>query len=1131
MKKSLSQTRRASLYYGGLEIGLNHLNQKQCPNSQLSAKIVTYNNKVRDKLCKFFDLFRDPIKTSHLRRKYLIQRQKEIFKYNILVLMVMILVMILKIFALYDENTLQEYYLATDQTKLAFENGKTNLIVSVSMIGIYALVILFSHYSLFASRYSYLLLVIISPLFMGVKPANRLDVVNTQLFFVFLIVGFGMVQCCEECVISIAAYLIHWFMIIFLYDQQKVIDMNGQPSQIMNSLYYKTFLYVQALATFTAFVICQIDVVQSRKKRFICQYQSNIMKASYEAVLGNFPEGILIATSDCDIQFMNDELYKFLMVDDTTTYENCLSNQLFAPYQLGNQKQVTNYANKSLEEIIQEFQYENKSKESTLILIKNITQLLKQEQSKNESKYQEMLTATLSHELMNPLNSVINLSGPIEKTRQVTDLFKIQLEQKNVNIIIIEKMGLPSYCDKCGYLVVQVEDTGIGIDEQKLSNLFQIFGNYKKSQNGVIGTSGIGLGLSMSKDLAQALKGDVQITSQCGKGTKVIFKIRVQQEDCIKIHPSSEQNRGNVFKQETPLQQQVSVKLQNEYKIQIIQEPTQKKIEGSSVRTSKNLSSSTDPLPNLPFAISINKNKASQKYRINRKPTDQIMVSNASQRRFFGGDVDLSSINLSNLGASNPYFQNLVRNENSLQSASGSKTNHAPTQEKLSRKQRQNNKKVIYNESKTSHKSLNNQKRSLKTKTKRFSMIDNVIQDSSRFSMIRANNSNANQFSNDFSRLHKLSGEQKPPIQKTSSKNGNVLSSLTSIEQQIQQMNISQGKKQMEVKDYQMSPNISQNQTQSNRTIKQITVGYLNPLQAQVESQRSPHLKLKYGPVNYIRRESDSFQTSKEYHLSSPQNYQKYKQSYNSQNMNGDDYRVSEVIVEEELKEMQRNDTKKNKRKTSKFLNEANSMMNIQYPINDVLYLHNSQQDYEMTGVIPVVSGNFNQDLLLEDDNELSDDNSSINTKQKQCTCTAQILIVDDNMFNLIPLEMILKEMFGLQVDKAFNGQEAVNMFNKNLQKTCCAMRYKLIFMDLNMPIMDGYDSTTQILAQFKRIYPNSKYPNGDQLNVVAITAFVNDENINQCYQVGMKDVLHKPVNTEALGKALDTFFHYKSKN
>ena len=69
-------------------------------------------------------------------------------------------------------------------------------------------------------------------------------------------------------------------------------------------------------------------------------------------------------------------------------------------------------------------------------------------------------------------------------------------------------------------------------------------------------------------------------------------------------------------------------------------------------------------------------------------------------------------------------------------------------------------------------------------------------------------------------------------------------------------------------------------------------------------------------------------------------------------------------------------------------------------------------------------------------------------------------MIVDDNMFNLIPLELILREMFGLTVDKAFNGLEAVNLYNKNLLKNCCDIRYKLVLMDLNMPIMDGYDST-----------------------------------------------------------------------
>ena len=74
------------------------------------------------------------------------------------------------------------------------------------------------------------------------------------------------------------------------------------------------------------------------------------------------------------------------------------------------------------------------------------------------------------------------------------------------------------------------------------------------------------------------------------------------------------------------------------------------------------------------------------------------------------------------------------------------------------------------------------------------------------------------------------------------------------------------------------------------------------------------------------------------------------------------------------------------------------------------------------------------------------------------CSCRPKILIVDDNMYNLIPLELLLKQKLGIDVDKAFNGEEAVKLYRKDLEKKCrCDCRYKLIFMDLNMPVMDGY--------------------------------------------------------------------------
>ena len=44
-------------------------------------------------------------------------------------------------------------------------------------------------------------------------------------------------------------------------------------------------------------------------------------------------------------------------------------------------------------------------------------------------------------------------------------------------------------------------------------------------------------------------------------------------------------------------------------------------------------------------------------------------------------------------------------------------------------------------------------------------------------------------------------------------------------------------------------------------------------------------------------------------------------------------------------------------------------------------------------------------------------------------------------------------------------------------------------------------------------------------IHVVAVTAFVNEENVKQCYRVGMSDVIHKPVSTESLKRIIDLYY------
>ena len=83
------------------------------------------------------------------------------------------------------------------------------------------------------------------------------------------------------------------------------------------------------------------------------------------------------------------------------------------------------------------------------------------------------------------------------------------------------------------------------------------------------------------------------------------------------------------------------------------------------------------------------------------------------------------------------------------------------------------------------------------------------------------------------------------------------------------------------------------------------------------------------------------------------------------------------------------------------------------------------------------------------------------------CDCEPKILAVDDNDFNLMPLKLLINQIFKLRVDEAFDGEQALEKFREGFLKPCkCANRsYRFIFMDLQMPGMDGFEASKEILA------------------------------------------------------------------
>ena len=90
-------------------------------------------------------------------------------------------------------------------------------------------------------------------------------------------------------------------------------------------------------------------------------------------------------------------------------------------------------------------------------------------------------------------------------------------------------------------LSFEVEDTGVGIEQDNLHKLFKAFG--KLNDKAGLNKHGVGLGLMISKDIIESLQGQIRIESQVGVGTTFKFDMVVGVIDNPKREKSREMNR------------------------------------------------------------------------------------------------------------------------------------------------------------------------------------------------------------------------------------------------------------------------------------------------------------------------------------------------------------------------------------------------------------------------------------------------------------------------------------------------------------------------------------------------------------------------------------------------------------
>ena len=114
-----------------------------------------------------------------------------------------------------------------------------------------------------------------------------------------------------------------------------------------------------------------------------------------------------------------------------------------------------------------------------------------------------------------------------------------------------------------------------------------------------------------------------------------------------------------------------------------------------------------------------------------------------------------------------------------------------------------------------------------------------------------------------------------------------------------------------------------------------------------------------------------------------------------------------------------------------------------------------------------------------------------------------KLLLVEDNKLNQRLIESSLKK-YGYEIDVANNGVEGVEKCRKN--------RYDAVLMDIMMPVMDGFEATTEI----------RRLPSGKKLPIIAVTANVLNADREKCLAHGMDEFISKPFSIEKLKKVFD---------
>jgi CheY-like chemotaxis protein len=186
-----------------------------------------------------------------------------------------------------------------------------------------------------------------------------------------------------------------------------------------------------------------------------------------------------------------------------------------------------------------------------------------------------------------------------------------------------------------------------------------------------------------------------------------------------------------------------------------------------------------------------------------------------------------------------------------------------------------------------------------------------------------------------------------------------------------------------------------------------------------------------------------------------------------------------------------------------------------------VEYISDEEVKSPYVGFVIVPDSSSSEEEMMEGGRSGSPSPAAFSYWNLQCGCK-WIMVVDDNAFNMQVGQELIAAGFQTVPERAFSGEEALSLVQSRLTSATCCKYFRLIIMDINMPGLDGFETSRRIWELLGPASPSSP------TKILACTAQNQIRLKEDVLASGMDGYIEKPLQIDRLKQEFDRLLRKK---